>query len=380
MLASTAILHQFTEGLAQVANKAQDPTNLARTILSGWAWDKLIREPGQFTKAIGERQPVTPDLSSLLLSWAQEGERLTFTKYCRTQAASVKEGESRVWRPPVGKLLSLTANPENFSFSAKIHDETVIESENPEATGKPRNYSLYTHTGEHVLGQRVHLALDSPGYRYYEPYIGTSLPFVHPERYESLHNPYYLLMKVLITRIQDEAKYRRGEKKKMGLVSLPDNIEGDHPPRAVPLGNDPMGSVYLDALEVEVLCLEMEGSYYPPPNKNPHSPENTEYFQKESYWSYTLVPNLRFATRAIEYAVYLKMKADGEEAFTEGWDHNYYRPRERKRWHRKQTEGELVLLLRQWKTEKKVTEKAKALIEGNDGSGANNVLLNSVLD
>jgi hypothetical protein len=159
--------------------------------------------------------------------------------------------------------------------------------------------------------------------------------FVMPQRWVSLFSRSYVATKLLCDRLSDEAKHYRAEAKRLQAAGV-DFPEGHEP---TPWGDmsvvGEQKSISCPAFEVEIDYPAMVGTYH----TSQETPDELLRITKlRNQYVYSIVPQLRFATRCVEYAFW-KHGMDGDvlkkpSRIDSEWESGYKLPRGRKVWHR----------------------------------------------
>lgn len=302
-----AIENLITENPAVIAalHRNDSMEHVIKDVLNWWDFDIYKRRPGPAIDDEGEFIGTDLDLATFLFSLVKRNAVIVIPSY-KSLRQSTKKAEEHVVSKENrhGKLIGLTANKHVFTFSVKIFDTNVITSND---VGAFRNFLITDMDGTFYDGWKTIQFIPSQEEQDYIRRHGLAVQdkisfntFVHPERWRSIFGQYYFATRVVIDRLEDEAKWLYNEIKTMNAagIQLPSELvkpsEYEKP--------SPSKSIKVTATEFEVDHPELQGSYY----KEPHNVATLiKFHERRKSYLYQIIPALRFATRTCELA-YIK--------------------------------------------------------------------------
>jgi hypothetical protein len=296
-----------------VQDRTQDVEPLARTMLDHWSLDLYTRRPGPALNSRGEFVGTDLDLATFMSALAQRGAVIVIPHYETMRAATKREGERRVGDHRIGKIMSLYANKEAFSFGVRVDDQSVITQDaltGNEETGAPRNFTLIDVTGKwHDGWSRIEFsatAKENDFLRDKRLWTGSQVIFkyfVHPNRWQSFYGNPYFQTKALVARLTEEAAHLSQQIKKLqdAGVKYPDTSDGSPKEwaKSEKVGTD--RPVAVDAFQAEVDLPQPNGEFR---NLRSTETELVAAMDKRKRIVYGLTPQLTFAVRAVELAFF----------------------------------------------------------------------------
>lgn len=280
------------------------------------------RNPAPALDPDGLFQGTDLDLLSFMMPMGERGAVIETPRYRNRRKIVKRENERKVGTNQFGPVTALISNKEVHSFSARIFDSTIAVRDpdtEKETLGAHRNYMLVDCDGHWYDGwDRIYwdpTAAENKFLTEKSLWTGNTVCFkyyVHPNRWQSVFGAPYLLLKMLVDRINDEAGYYRAQMKILeenGLTLPP----GEKKPYVPPEYEGATKSIKVKALEAILDLPGFSGSY-------PSLPETTEglvnAYRRQKYLTWTLKPQVQFVVRADETA-YFKY---GEDQVTHWMD------------------------------------------------------------
>lgn len=348
-------------------------THSIQRTLDAWGFDLFKRHPGPAYQEDGIIGPANLDLATFMYALSQRGAVLNLPEYKTMRAATKREGEHVMSKENRhGKIIGLYANKEVFSFGVRIIDQNVIKHDDESnEVGAFRNFALMDVQGKWHEGWKTinffPSAKENEFLDAHEQWDGTTIEFdkfVMPQRWVSLFSKSYVVTKLLIERLTDESKHYYQEIKRLRAAGVPEPTEDGGYPETEVVGESV--SVECPAFEVEIDHPSMVGSY--PEVKL--TTEDLERIKKlRNQYTYNVIPQLRFATRCVEYAFW-KHGFEGESfgsnlrkpsRIDAPWEYGVKLPRGRKSWARivlspeTATTPEIALRLRAYSKSERVS-------------------------
>ena len=278
-------------------------SSLVGAILSLTQFTWHGRRPKPSVTSAGARK-TNLDLLSLLVELYRRQARVTLQGYKNKLPWKMCQSEQHVGGSArFGKITGLISHKEHMSFSVRIHDESVraIEDESV-ALGKPRTYMIADYNGhwhngwsafdwdktEDEISYLERRQLMVEGEVSFEDYL-------HLNRRQSVYGAPYLLLKLLLQRIEDELKFCREERDRLEHLGFCKPCSVAKVLQAV----GPSRSVELKTFVMEVKGPKFAGQY--------QSYSDTEYGYDGvlctiDFLENVLRPSAQFVARADEVA------------------------------------------------------------------------------
>jgi hypothetical protein len=179
------------------------------------------RKPKSVTNKKGEIIYSDLDLLSWLVPLALRGAVIEIPNYTNKRISTTTEGERKVGQKRFGKITGLVSNKDMYSFSVQITDYNVIGKDlltEKEQIGKTRRFMLVDIDGNlRDFGKKLLFSPTAKENAFLfnkNLMINNEMSFryvVHPNRWRSVFSSQHLLKKMLLARINDEAKFYRLE-------------------------------------------------------------------------------------------------------------------------------------------------------------------------
>jgi len=349
-VASTLVNVLDTPRMQTILDKSQPIQPVIDELTSHWSYDLYSRKPGAAYTNDGIFVGTDLDLACFLFALAERGAVINIPKYTSRRPKQVTEGEIITSADNRhGKILSVLANKENSSFSIRINDANVMTTD---SVGNFRNFMLVDVDGTWYDGwatiEFIPDAKENDFLKNNNLWSGNSVVFknfIHPNRWISFFGQHYFATKVLLDRLTDEAKFLKDVAKIMrerGIKIGGNGVEKKQWPKKTVVGEQQ--SIKVDVIEAEVEYPAFTGDY-----PNPVSPMLPQYSgssdsellkaveDRSRSLTYSIIPKLRFATRATEFAFMkhgdkgLKMPSWIENS---RWDRLYVQKGKKKVWSR----------------------------------------------
>lgn len=341
--------------LGRILDRSEDVMSLVDKIDDMWL-DMYARKPSPEFGDDGEYSGTSMDLLTLIFSLAKRNAPINIPQYRKTRGQTVTEGQHVISSGNRhGKLMSISANKDTFTFSAKIFDQNVMTVDD---TGAYRNFTLCDMYGR--MWQGLNNIEIMPNKQEKEFFMrgsmvrnGTvNLQHVVPEeRWTSLFGRYYFATKLLIQRMDEEAKNLFAQMKAMKEegYTLP---EKDYP-KSTDVGDTK--KIKVKAFHVELDHPDFTGEFE---TLEPSQENLALANERRNDIIFTRIPRLRFISRTVELAFRNHIREKGLETYPawvkSTWEIGFKEsPRARKQWNRIQGIDEgWALRFREWdKTE-----------------------------
>jgi hypothetical protein len=266
----------------------------------GWAG----RTPRQLLDSDGRLVGTDFDLLSLLVPLAQRHAVIELPTYVPRREAEGRVGQYKVGTNQFGRIRSLVSNKDVFSFSVRIEDMTIVEGDD---VGEPRSYMVSDLDGTLYGGwDEIRFAPKETEWDFLSNRAlivngGISSKYVvHPNRWQSVWGAQYMLLKLLLLRLADEAAHWKQVLEALEREGVVPNVAK----KTYAVLEKPAAKQSIDVATMEVKLVTS-------PFKGTYATEHTG--QELADWAHerkrilerTLVPRVQFVTRADELA-YLK--------------------------------------------------------------------------
>ena len=367
----------FNETMGKILDRSQDMSPVYGQMKERWTRDLFERSPTSAYDVNGDYKGTNLDMVSLLNVLAEREAVVNFPGYEPRRGGVRKDNEWIVsYENRHGKILGLTAKKDAFSFSMRLEDQNVVDLDKNK-TGKCRNFLLTDLDGNFYKGART---IEMPAYEDIVDFVdrydvalrdydlnrrqknsGSKVirfeNFVQPNLWQAFFSGDYIMTKALEKRLGDEGKYYRNvaaeirEKLERRGIIEPEHKE----PTVIRKGWTVPKEI--ETLQVEVDVPELEGTYPTVKNTRDGLKEATEI---ANTLSYSILPRLRFNTRAIELAFY-RYGNDGE--LNPGWavpeiERDFQIPGKRTKWNKMTVNDDLTVRYRFWKRTERVSSES----------------------
>ncbi|MBI2048167.1 MAG: hypothetical protein HYT27_03430 [Parcubacteria group bacterium] len=315
------------------------------------------RNPAPALDEDGNFQGTDMDLFSFLVPLAHRNAVIEIPRYRNRRKIVVKETERKIGTNQFGKITGLVSNKDVLSFSVRLWDMTIAKENKEtgeESIGAHRAYMIVDCDGHWYDGwDKIVFNPTAPENKFLtekELWTGNTVYFkfyVHPNRWQSVFSAQHLLKLLLIERIDSEAKFYRGEMKRLEEkgFSLPEGVKPAYEP-AVYEGTT--AKIQVHTIEFELDYPGFSGVYVSVPDSQKGL---VDAYQRQKYLTYTLKPQVRFVVRANETA-YFYYGLEGFEnkvaPWMEGrkWVSGYRTPKGRVDWNFMRLGPEMALRYR----------------------------------
>ena len=272
--------------------------------LSWWDFDLLSRRPNPAYDEYGIFRGTDLDLACFMYALAGRGAIINIPFYKTHTQTRVREDQKLKSKDNRhGELLDVNANKAFFKFNIRIMDQNVIGEDK---VGDFRTFSLTDHTGAWYDGWKtIQFEPTLKENRFItenQLWSGNRIVFknfIHPNRWTSFFGRHYVISKILIERLEDEAKFLNAEVKRLLDAGI-----------KFPGGDGPKSYDYTSYGEtVSKKFPAFEAKIYIPSVQTTGEYEATPLTQEGLLRAYHLrkeynkiIGKLRFMTRASEYA------------------------------------------------------------------------------
>ncbi len=272
------------------------------------------RHPKPALDEDGNFQRTDLDLFSFLTPLAARGAVIEISRYHNRRQTVKRPNERRIGTPNrFGPITGLISHQDLLSFSVRIFDNSIIKQDlgtGRESIGDYRDFMLIDCDGYFYDDwDRIYFNPSAEENRFLTEcglLTGNTVHFqhyIHPNRWQSVFSSQYLLKKMLIDRINDEADFYKGEVQRLQGLGF------RFPPSKkyyVPLSSP---SYRGDTIPIRVSTIEMvldipkfSGTYSPVPESQIGL---LAAYRRQKYLIYTLRPRVQFQVRANEAAYFL---------------------------------------------------------------------------
>lgn len=361
-----------SDKMKRILDRSQDCSDLIPEVLDHWTYDLYKRKPRigmTDERCIGTNGqghvtnctcPKTTDLdlACFMSALAQRKAVINIPTY-EGRRPKTRNSTEHVVSPfdRHGQVLGLFANKYVFSFSVRILDMNVLKhGGNGDRLGAPRTFMLVDIDGQWHNGWRSiefwPSAKENDWLTDKKIWPSSKIEFscfVHPNRWTSFYGQHYLMTKILIARLEEENQWRRQEQRKLlaagvrfpvvervgdsGIVTTSDSADVEQ----VEVQRDSGKRETVKAFECQV-DAPFVNQYFHVPHTSIGLYKNALAIQETSF---RILPQLRFATRTVEYAFtesyrYLLMNPFGKNQ----WQVGFKSKGKRTQWNRLVVYGE----------------------------------------
>ena len=293
--------------VVDILNRNSNINTSVATVNDYWGYDLLNRKPSQPYQEYGLFSATDLDLACFLYELAGRGSVINIPIYKSMRQSRVKEGEQLTSQyNRHGKLMGVQANKDFFVFSISVIDENVVAADK---VGEFRNFSMTDFDGDFYPGWReiqfVPTLNENKFITENKLWTGNKIyfkNFIHPNRWTSFFGHHYVITKMLISRLEEEAKHYFGQMKKMLDAGITYPKDGG-PGKFVSEAAGEKKSMKFDSFQAQVLIPEAEytGTY---PDMNVSQKNLVTAYNHRKSLLFKAIPKLRFMARATEYAHY----------------------------------------------------------------------------
>jgi len=290
-----------------ILDRSCDPRLTAETVKSWWGYDLMTRKPSPAYNDYGIFKGTDLDLACFLYELSGRGAVINIPEY-KSHTKSKKKTDqvltSKYNRN--GAITGVSANKDFFSFNVNIIDQNVIGEDK---VGDFRTFSLTDKRGDWYQGWRVIQFVPTLRENKFitenKMWSGHKIVFknfIHPNRWTSFFGHHYVITKLLMERLDDEAKFLYGEMKRILAAGI-----------TYPKGKGPKTGTYEYGEGKQEKFPAFTAKIYIPDTHIAGDYTMVETSQKglvkayndRKYYVYSLIPALRFMTRASEYAHFI---------------------------------------------------------------------------
>lgn len=299
-----SILFMLTDPIVEsILDFSKNITDEIEEVSNWWKFDLMKRNPSPAYYDKDGFHATDLDLACFLYSLLGRGAVINIPYYKSKTAKREKVGEQVISAANRhGQILSLGANKNFFSFSVRIKDMNVVTEDE---VGAYRNFMLTDYDGSFYKGwQTIEFTPTLKENRFItesELWTGNKIyfkNFVSPNRWTSFFGRHYIITKMLIERLQMEAKHYNKAWREINASGI-EFPEGTGPQPVEYGEKGETVSKTFPAFEAKIVHPAFE-------NEFPKVTEDVEgmlwAYNKQKFYTYTLVPRLQFMTRATELA------------------------------------------------------------------------------
>jgi len=304
-IVSTALTTLLDNPLVKIIlDRSENIVPVIEQVKGWWGYDLHARKPSPAYTEDGIFKGTDLDLACFLYALAGRGAVINIPTYKGHSKKKVREDQKVMSQyNRHGQLLNVGANKDFWSFNITIMDENVVGEDK---VGDFRTFSLTDKTGAWYDGWReiqfVPTMRENRFITENEMWTGNKVyfkNFIHPNRWTSVFGQHYVITKLLMDRLDDEASFLGKEVKRLQAAGI-----------KFPPGDGPVDRTYdygkseqrvFPAFEMKVFVpqAKIAGEY---PVKAKKQKDLIEAYQTRKGFVYGVLPQLRFMTRASEYA------------------------------------------------------------------------------
>lgn len=280
-------------------------TPIAEVIQSWWGYDLMNRKPSAAYDEDGIFQGTDLDLACFLYALAGRGAVINLPDYKAHTKTKIREDQVlKSKRNRHGELLSVGGNKDFWSFNININDLNVIGEDR---IGDARTFSITNKAGEWYDGwTTIQFEPTLKENRFITEnalWSGNKIVFkhfIHPNRWTSVFGQHYVITRLFMDRLTDQAAHLNREVKRLLATGL-EFPKGEGPRAYVPTSYGKSKQETFTAFEMKVYMPETQysGEY---PSVKATVKSLVEGFNTKKKYTYSILPKLRFMTRASEFA------------------------------------------------------------------------------
>lgn len=316
------LIHGDTFG--RVLDRSVDVQDVIDTLVEHWEFNIEDRRPGPalVDPESGTLQPTDLDLACLAQTLARRKAVVVMEKgYESTDVRkdSAKSTGQKAIGAPLGMLTALVSNEDLLTFSGRMNNLAILNTKDGGSLGAPRTYRFVGkdtrwHPGYHGM-TFVADAKENEFLKKFDLARDGEVAFknfVHPQRWTSFYGQYYFLTKVVIARLEEEARslYAFIKTNKDAKAKKASSYDATQKPESDDAG------FKTTKMEVPVFNAEPDAPFRGEFSM-PTSVEEAEKHRNAIL--YGMLPALRFPVRATELAFYKRL---GERAGFPSWIRN----------------------------------------------------------
>ena len=304
---SSALKNLLTNPLViAILDRSADMGPVIHVVKGWWGYDLHNRKPNPAYNDYGIFKGTDLDLACFLYELSGRDAVINIPTYKGHSQKKVREDQmvtSKYNRH--GKLMNVGANKDFFSFNISVMDENVVGED---TVGAPRTFSLTDKTGAWYDGwkeiQFVPTMRENRFITENKLWSGNKIyfqNFIHPNRWTSVFGQHYVITKLLMDRLDEESKHLNTEVKRLLDTKGIRFPAGDGPKPFVQTEYGASKRVKFSAFEMQLYmpATKFTGEY-PPLNESQIG--LVEGYRLRKKFVYSIIPKLRFMTRASEYA------------------------------------------------------------------------------
>ena len=291
--------------VGQVLDRSSDIETAATEVQSWWGYDLMTRRPSPAYDDYGIFKGTDLDLACFMYALAGRGAVINIPYYKGHSQKKTRQDQmltSAANRH--GKLIGVGANKEFFSFNVTIIDENVIGQDQ---VGDFRTFSLTNKIGDWYEGwNRIEFVPTIKENKFLTEnslWTGNQVifkNFIHPNRWTSVFGQHYVITRLLMDRLEEQAKFCYSEMKRIQAagISFP---EGEGPASYDGYDYGESRSETFTAFEMKVFVPAAKFVNTFTPYSKDQAGLVAAYSDRTKF-TYGILPKLRFMTRASEYA------------------------------------------------------------------------------
>lgn len=319
-----------------ILDRSADIAPVIDTVKDWWGYDLFARKPSPAYDDYGIFKGTDLDLACFLYSLSGRGAVINIPYYkSHTKKKQRTDQKLTSAANRNGELIGVQANKDFFSFSLKMIDQNIIGEDK---VGDFRSFSLTDKTGQWYDGWRkIEFVPTLKENRFitenklWSGHQITFTNFIHPNRWTSFFGHHFVITKMLMERLADEASFLNSQVKAM----LKEGIE-------YPKGDGPSSYAYdygkgkqqtFNAFECMIYIPETKivGDY---PKVKFNQANLVDCYRKRKKYIYSIIPTLRFMTRASEYAHYMNPERMPAWIKNVKWESDFVIPKKKIKWDR----------------------------------------------
>lgn len=322
--------------VVQILDRTSNIQPVIEEVSSWWNYDILTRKPSPAYNDYGIFQGTDLDLACFLYGLVGRNSVINIPDYKGHSKKKIREDQQLTSkRNRNGQLTGVGAHKHFFSFNITMIDQNVIGEDK---VGDFRTFSLTDKYGEWYNGwskiQFVPTIKENRFITENKLWSGSTIyfsNFIHPNRWTSFFGHHYVITKMLIERLEDEAKYLYGHVKAMQAEGITFPKKGGPSSHDYDYGKGKQAKFPAFESVIYIPKSQISGDYI----DIEHNQKNlVDSYRTRTSFIYNILPSLRFMTRASEFAHF--KNSDRMPAWLKNvkWESDFVMPGKRIKWDR----------------------------------------------
>jgi hypothetical protein len=319
-----------------ILDRSKNIENAANVCTEFWSYDLMSRKPGPAHDETGAFIGTDLDLATFLYSLQGRNAIINLPEYKALSQTKIRADQQLTSKyDRHGEIVNVGANKDFFSFNVKIMDQNVIGEDK---VGDFRTFSLTDYSGDWYEGWKtinfVPTIKENGFITENKLWTGSKViftNFIHPNRWTSFFGHHYVISKLMIDRLTEEAAHLNAEIKRLVAAGIR-FPSSDAPERHEISYKGETKSMSFLKFEARIHIPEAQyKGDYPIIDKTQHALVDA-YRIRKRYMK--MITSLRFSCRAAEYAHYKAPDRLPAWIRNESWEEGFKIPGGKIAWQR----------------------------------------------